>query len=224
MVNGSMTTPRTPYLTDLSDDQRAFVALYLMLLPEDGGQRTYSLCEMFNELRWMVRAGASWRMIPHDLPPWHTLYDQTQHWLAAGCFEEIVRYLRLLLCGVKVSKGQPSAAIFDCRTMQFTPESGQHAGFDGAKQRKVSKGHVTVDTFGHLLALLVIPANEQDRTQIYELAQKVQEETGQAVQIALVDQGCSGAVPAQVALERGIQLEVVKLPEAKRGFVLLPRC
>ena len=80
-----------------------------------------------------------------------------------------------------------------------------------------------VDTLGNLLALLVTPANEQDRAQVGELARGVQEVTGQTVEIAFVDQGYTGDVPAAEAKQHGIQLEVVKLPQAKRGFVLLPR-
>lgn len=216
-------TTRKPYPSDVTNDEWAFVAPYLTLLPDDAGQRHYELREVFNGLRWIVRTGASWRMMPHDLPPWYIVYQQTQRWLAAGCFEAIVHDLRLLLRGVKGRKGHPSAAIFDSRTLQSTPESGHRAGYDGAKRRKGSKVHLAVDTLGHLLALLVTPANEQDRAQVGELAAAVQEATGEHVELAYVDQGYTGNEPEQAAKEHGIRLEVVKLPEAKRGFVLLPR-
>jgi transposase len=107
--------------------------------------------------------------------------------------------------------------------VQSTPESGSRAGSDGAKRRKGSKVHAAVDTLGNLLALLVTPADEQDRAQVGELARLVQEVTGQAVELAYVDQGYTGDAPAQEAEAHGMQLEVVKLPQAKRGFVLLPR-
>ncbi len=218
-----MIPPRTPYPTDVSDDEWAFVAAYLPLLPEDAGQRTHSLREVFNGLRWIARAGAPWRMMPNDLPPWWVVYQQTQRWLVAGCFASIVDDLRLLLREAKGRNRQPSAAIFDSRTLQSTPESGSRAGYDGAKRRKGSKVHVAVDTLGNLLSLLVTPANEQDRAQVGELARKVQETTGQSVELAFVDQGYTGDVPAEAAKQHGMQLEVIKLPQAKRGFVLLPR-
>ena len=214
---------RNPYPSDVSDDEWAFVAPYLTLLPEDAGQRHDELREVYNGLRWMVRTGATWRMMPHDLPPWSIVYQQTQRWLAAGSFEAMVEDLRLLLRGVKGRKGQPSAAIKDGRVLQSTPESGAHSGYDGAKRRKGSKVHVAVDTLGHLLTLLVTPANEQDRDQVGELAQQVQEATGQAVEVAFVDQAYTGDAPAKAAASQGMQLVVVKLPEAKHGFVLLPR-
>jgi transposase len=82
---------------------------------------------------------------------------------------------------------------------------------------------MAVDTLGHLLALLVTPANEQERAQVAELTAAVQEATGDTVKIAFVDQGYTGEQPAADAAAHGIRLEVVKLPTAKRGFVLLPR-
>ena len=214
---------RKPYPSDVSDDEWEFVAPYLTLLPEDAGQREHSLREVFNGLRWIVRAGSSWRMIPHDLPPWYTVYQQTQRWVRAGCFEAIVDDLRILL---RLAEGRgplPSAAIFDSRTLQSTPESGARAGYDGAKKRKGSKVHLAVDTLGHLLALHVTPADTQDRAQVETLAAEVQEATGESVELAFVDQGYTGEAAAEAAAEQGIRLEVVKLPEAKRGFVLLPR-
>lgn len=221
----SISSCRKPYPSDVSDEEWAFVAPYLTLLPEEAAQRDYPLREVFNGLRWIVRAGASWRMMPHDLPPWSVVYQQTQRWIRWGCFEAIVHDLRELLRQAANKKAQPSRAILDARTLQSTPESGGEgrAGYDGAKKRKGSKVHIAVDTLGHLLALLVTPANEQERAQVSALAQAVQEATGQSVELAWVDQGYTGDKPAQEAKEHGIQLEVVKLPQAKKGFVLLPK-
>jgi transposase len=109
-------------------------------------------------MRWLARAGAAWRMLPNDLPPWEAVYQQTQRWLKAGCFEA-----------------------------------------------------------------LVTPANEQERAQVQSLAQAVQRETGGTMRVAFVDQGYTGEAPAQAAQAEGIALHVIKLPEAKKGFVLLPR-
>jgi transposase len=214
---------RKPYPSDVSDDEWAFVAPYLTLMTEDAPQREHSLREVFNGLRWIVRAGAAWRMIPHDLPPWHTVYQQSQRWFKAGVFETMVIDLRELLRLAQGRNPQPSAAIFDSRTIQSTPESGGRAGFDPAKSRRGSKVHMAVDTLGNLLALLVTPANEQDRHQVAELAKQVQEATGDSVELAFVDQAYTGEQAAQDAAANHMQLEVVKLPEARHGFVLLPR-
>jgi len=214
---------RKSYPSDVSDEEWAFVAPYLSLLPEDSGQRKHDLREVFNGLRFIVKTGMQWRFMPNDFPPWPAVYQQTQRWLRAGSFEAIVHDLRTLLRLVDGRKPQPTAAVFDSRTLQSTPESGTRAGYDGHKRKKGSKVHMAVDTLGHLLAMHVTAANEQDRAQVAELAKQVQEVTNQQVQVAFVDQGYTGEEPAQAATEQGIRLEVVKLPEAKRGFVLLPR-
>jgi transposase len=214
---------RKPYPSDVSDDEWAFVAPYLTLMTEDAPQRDHSLREVFNGLRWLARAGAQWRMLPNDLPPWYTVYQQTQRWLNAGVFEALVHDLRMLLREIDGRAPQPSAAIFDARTLQSSPESGARAGYDGHKRRRGSKVHIAVDTLGQLLALLVTPANEQERAQVAELAEQVQEVTGESVEVAFVDQGYTGEQAAEDAQAHGIRLEVVKLPTAKHGFILLPR-
>ena len=214
---------RTPYPSDVSDDEWSFVAPYLTLMTEEAPQREHNLRDVLNGLRWIVRTGAQWRMMPHDLPPWSIVFQQTQRWLKAGCFEALVNDLRAILRVAAGRNEDPSAAIFDSRTLQSSPESGHRAGYDGAKRRKGSKIHAAVDTLGNLLALQVTPASEQDRAQVGELAQAVQEVTGGTVELAYVDAGYTGDEPAQAATAQGMRLEVVKLPEAKRGFVLLPR-
>ncbi|HZK66626.1 MAG TPA: IS5 family transposase [Chloroflexota bacterium] len=214
---------RKPYPSDVSDEEWAFVAPYLTLMPLDAGQRQHALREVFNALRFIVRTGMQWRMMPNDLSPWAAVYQQTQRWLAAGSFEAIVHDLRQMLRLAAGRTAQPSAAILDSRTLQSSPESGPRAGYDGVKRRKGSKVHMAVDTLGLLLALHVTPANEQDRAQVEELAKAVQEVTNEHVELAHVDQGYTGEEAERAAAEHGIALEVVRLPVAKRGFVLLPR-
>jgi transposase len=214
---------RKSYPSDISDDEWAFAAPYLTLMTEEAPQRLYSLREVFNGLRWLVRAGAPWRMMPNDLPPWEAIYQQTQRWLKAGVFEAMAHDLRAVLRLAEGREDQPSAAIFDSRTLQSTPESGPRAGYDGAKRKRGSKVHMAVDTLGHLLGLHVTAADAQDRAQVAQLAAQVQAVTGASVEVAFADQGYTGAQPAEAAAAHGIQLEVVKLPAARKGFVLLPR-
>jgi transposase len=211
------------YPSDVTDEEWAFVAPYLALCREDSEQREYSLRAVFNGLRYIVRTGGQWRYMPNDLPPWPVVYQQTQRWIRARCFETLVDDLRMLLREFSGRKAQPTAMILDSRTLQSTPESGARAGYDGAKRRKGSKVHAAVDTLGHLLALHVTPADEQDRAQVGELARQVQQITQENVALAYVDQGYTGEAAEEAAAEHGIQLEVVKHTEAKRGFVLLPR-
>jgi len=141
---------RKSYPTDVSDEEWAFVAPYLTLMSEDAPQREHNLREVFNGLRYVVRAGGAWRMMPHDLPPWAAFDQQMQRWLKAGVFEAIVHEERELLRILNGRNEQPSAVILDSRTMQSTVESGGRAGYDGGKRKKGSKIHIAVDTLGHL--------------------------------------------------------------------------
>src|SRR5919107_1782247 len=218
-----MTFARKPYPSDVSDEEWALVAPYLTLLPEKAGQREHSLREVFNGLRYVIKTGAPWRWMPNDLPPWAAVYQQAQRWLNAGCFEELAHDLSAVLRLAAGRSEELSAAVLDSRTLRSTPESGARAGYDGAKRKKGSKLHLAVDTLGHLLAAHVTPADEQDRAQVERLAEAVQIATGESIEIAYVDQGYTGEVPASEAAAHGIRLVVVKHPEGSRGFVLLPR-
>lgn len=211
------------YPSDVSDEEWEFLVGYLTLMEEEAPQRQYPLRSVFNALRYCIRAGCPWRLLPNDLPPWTVVYQQTRRWMRAGVFEEIAADLRVLLRLADGRSKQPSAAVFDSRTLQSTPESGARAAYDGYKRRKGSKVHLAVDTLGHLLALHVTEASQQDRAAVGELARRVQEATGQSVELAWVDQGYTGEQAQQDAEMHGLQLEVVKLPEVKKGFVLLPR-
>ncbi len=214
---------RKSYPSDVCDKEWEFVAPYLALVREDAPQRDHDLREVFNALRWIVRTGSAWRYMPHDLPPWEAVYQQTQRWLNAGVFEQMVQDLRGLLRLSKDRAPEPTAAILDSRTLRSTPESGSRGGYDGAKRKKGSKVHAAVDTLGHLLALRVSPANEDYRQEVEKLSEEIQEATGENVELAYVDQGYTGEKASRATAEHGIQLEVVKQEEAKRGFVLLPR-
>lgn len=214
---------RKPYPSDLSEEEWAFVAPYLTLMTEEAPQREHSLREVFNALRWLARAGAPWRMLPNDFPPWAAVYQQFRCWSDAGCFEALVSDMRPIIRAGKGRQEQPSAVVLDGRTLQSTCESGPRAGYDGYKRRKGSKVHMAVDTLGHLIELTVTPANEQERSQVKQLCQAVQRATGEAVEVAWADQGYTGEQTKEDAAAAGIELRVVKLPEAKKGFVLLPR-
>src|SRR5215211_6755869 len=193
------TSPRKAYPTDVSDEEWELVAPYLTLMDRDAPQRRHDLREVFNGLRFIIRGGLQWRLMPHDLPPWEAVYQQTRRWLAAGVFEAIVHDLREVLRLAQGRTAEPTAAILDSRTVQSTPESGGRAGYDGAKRKKGSKVHIAVDTLGHLLALTVTAASDQDRAQVAELAARVQEVTGGTVEVAFVDQGYTGEATAEEA-------------------------
>jgi transposase len=150
------------------------------------------------------------------------VYQPARRWIATGSFEAIVHDLHAVTRVAEGRNSEPTACIFDSRTIQSTPESGPRAGYDGYKRRKGSKVHMAVDTMGNVLALHVTAANEQDRDQVAILSE-VQQVTGESIELAYVDQGYTGDDPDGDAASYGVHLEVIKLSEAKKGFVLLRR-
>lgn len=218
-----MNATRKSYPSDVSDVEWEFLAPYLTLMREDAPQRIYPMRDLFDAVRYVVRTGIQWRMMPHDFPPWDAVYQQARRWLHAGVFEAIAQDLRIIERILKERDESPSAVILDARTLQSTPESGGRAGYDGHKKKHGSKVHIAVDTLGNLLSVVVTAANEQERDQVAALAAQVQEATGGTVELAYADQGYTGQAAADQASEHGIALEIVKHTEAKKGFVLLPR-
>jgi len=213
-------TDRKPYPSDVSDDEWAFVAPYLSLMVEAAPQRRHDMREVYNAVRWIVGTGAQWRMLPTNFPPWAAVYQQTQRWIAAGCFEAMTHDLRVLIRWTEGRADNPSAVFLDGRTVQSTPESGGHAGCDGYKRRK---GAYRGRYVGTSACGPCSPANEQECAQVGVLAEAVQAATGEHIELAFVDDGYTGRTAADAAAVHGIALEVVKLSEAKHGFVLLPR-
>src|ERR1700712_2337737 len=205
---------RKPYPSDVSDDEWSLVVSYLTLMTEAAPQRDPSLRELFNALRYVIRYGIAWRAMPNDFPPWAAVYQQSQRWLAAGCFEMLAQELRALLRLASRRSEEPTAAIIDSRTLRSTPESGTRAGYDGAKRKRGSKVHMAVDTLGHLLALHITPAGVGGRGAVGRLAADIQDATGDSVTLAFVDQGYTGEAAANAAATEGIALHVFKLPEA----------
>ena len=214
---------RKGYPSDVSNEEWGFAAPYLSLMTPDAPQRKHEVRAVFDALRWLVRTGAAWRYLPGDFPPWEAVYQQTQRWLKAGVFETMAHDLRELVRLTQGRTKEPSAVVLDGRTLQSTPESGPRAGYDGHKRKQGSKVHAAVDTLGSLLALVVTPADEQERAQVENLAAEVQRVTGEHVEVAFADQGYTGPAAAEAAEQHGLKLVVVKHTETKRGFVLLPK-
>lgn len=146
-----------------------------------------------------------------------------QRWLEAGCFGAMVSDWRSILRVAQGRQGRLSAVILDGRTLQSTCKSGARAVYNGYKRKKGRKVHIAVDTLDHLLAVHVTLANEHECAQVQELPQRVQHASGQTVKPAFADHGYTGEEPAKAARDESIGLRIIKLAEAKKGDVLLPR-
>ena len=103
---------RNPYPSDISEEEWHFVAPYLTLMDVNAPQRRHDLREVFNALRWLARAGAPWRLLPHDLPPWQRVYQQFRRWDEAGCFEAMVNDMRSVIRVSEGRRGQPTRSFW----------------------------------------------------------------------------------------------------------------
>lgn len=212
---------RKRYDTDLTDDQWTFLKPLLPAAKPGGRPRSVDLREVVNAILYLLRTGCPWRHLPHDLPSWGTVWSYFCQWRDDGTLDRLHDDLREQVRTAADRDPQLSAGCLDSQSVK-TAEKGAR-GYDTGKKIQGRKRHLVVDTLGLIQGLVVHPANDQDRAQVAEVADAVQAETGETVDLAYVDQGYTGEAPRQAAADHGIQLEVVKLPQAKRGFVLLPR-
>ncbi|MES2792884.1 MAG: transposase [Planctomycetota bacterium] len=113
-----MSTTQKSYPSDVKDAEWEFLVPYLSLIREDAPQREYSLRELFNAIRYVVKTGCQWRFLPHDFPPWTAAYQQARRWFHAGVFETIAHDLRIIMRVLEERQEEPSAVIFDACTLQ----------------------------------------------------------------------------------------------------------
>src|SRR6478609_6883450 len=106
-----MSDARKPYKTDVTTAEWEFLAPYLTLMREDAPQREYDLRDVFDALRYVVKTGCQWDLLPHDFPPWTAVYQQARRWVAAGVFEAIAHDLRMILRLAQQRGAQPTAAV-----------------------------------------------------------------------------------------------------------------
>ena len=188
------------------------------------GSASMRLREVFNGLRYVVKTGAPWRWMPHDLPPWAAVYQQAQRWLAAGCFEQLAEDLRAVLRLAAGRAPEPSAAILDSRTLRSSPESGERAGYDGAKRKKGSKVHWRWTRWATCWRCTSRPPTPTIAPRSGGWPRPCRRPPARASSWPIVDQGYTGREAGRGRPRRtASSWRWSRLPEAKRGFVLLPR-
>ncbi len=215
---------RRAYDSDLTDAQWRLVADCIPPLKSNdttgGRPAKYERREILNAILYVARTGCQWRLLPHDLPKWKTVYRYFVLWHEQGIFETINDRLRV---SVRVKAGrnpQPSAGVIDSQSVKIVANIG-YAGFDGAKKVNGRKRHIVVDTLGLLLEVVVHEASLSDRAGAETVLAKVHAQF-KRVKTIFADQGYTGKLIRLAHTTLHMTITIIKRTEV-RAFHILPR-
>lgn len=212
---------RKPYPSDLSDAQWKIIEPFIPPEKPGGRHREVDIREVVNAIFYLLRSGCSWRMLPHEFPPWQTVYTYFAQWRDDGTFKKINDTLRVRLRVKAGREEQPSAAILDSQSVKTTETKGER-GFDAGKGVNGRKRHILVETMGLLLTVVVHIASIQDRDGA-QIVLKKAKQCFPRLRLIWADGGYAGKLVDWVKESCQWILEIVKRNDDVKGFQVLPR-
>lgn len=216
---GSMN--RIPYLTDLTDEQWNLIKELIPPEKPGGSHRELNMREVINAILYVTVSGIQWRLMPHDLPNWSSVYGYFRHWRNTGVWQRIHDTLRAQVRQQEGRHKHPTAGCLDSQSVKTTQVPGER-GYDAGKQVNGRKRHILVDTLGLLLAVVVTAASIQDRDGAKQLFTRLGGACKKLRKI-WVDGGYRGSLLTWVAERFRFVLHLVQRAPAQRGFAVLPR-
>jgi putative transposase len=152
---------RRAYPTDITDAQWAVLEPEIPAPRPGGRPRKTDIREVVNAIFYITHEGCTWRALPHDFPPWRTVYNYFDAWKRDDTWDRIIDILRVRLRKAAGRETSPRVACIDSQSIK-TAYGGQEVGTDGGKKVRGRKRHIVVDTLGSLLAVIVTAANVDD--------------------------------------------------------------
>ena len=212
------------YPTDLTNEQWNLIEALVPRWNGVGRPPTHARRHILNAIFYHLRAGGAWRLMPHDFPPWRTVYDYFRQWRRQGWWDQLHDRLRQLVRLHAGKKTAPTAAILDSQTVKIADQAGVR-GYDAGKKMNGRKRHLVVDTLGLVLAVVVTGAAVQDRDGA-RLVLAVLAHRFSRLVCVWADGGYAGALVAwlwQLRTHRRVRLELVRRASGQRGFAVLPK-
>ena len=214
---------RKPYPTDLTDEQWNLIQPFLPDGKPGGRPRQTDLREVVNALLYLVRTGCQWRAIPHEFPPWKTVYNYYRAWIDAGVWHELSVALRMEV-REQAGRDEPTTAAIDSQSVKTTEQGGEERGYDGGKKINGRKRHIVVDSTGMLLAVVVTSAAVDDASAAKELFAMVESEAFPRMHTVFADNKYHNyELYEWLEQNADYRLHILRRPPGSEGFVVLPQ-